>query len=232
MTLFNRKSNQTSDPNNNTTAKDKQKWSRRPATHLDPEKPSAYLFLNCITFAPLGGILLWAAQSQCARETTNPVHEFTINYTNCDTNAPQVPAGGDTNNGFQNLPSDKYGYHFALAHEPHYNNDNALAIPRLIQTHHPVRKASSLVCLGLTQAASRPVSPAACRIASASTLNPNAGFNQFSGTPNSSSNLNVTLPTVQLGLDQIEAQSRRLVSKIRKNNTLDASLSLFGELHL
>ncbi|PLW39139.1 hypothetical protein PCANC_12597 [Puccinia coronata f. sp. avenae] len=32
MTLFNRKSNQTSDPNNNTTAKDKQKWSRRPAS--------------------------------------------------------------------------------------------------------------------------------------------------------------------------------------------------------
>jgi len=65
-------------------------------------------------------------------------------------------------------------------------------------------------------------------IASASSLNPISAFNQFSGAPNSSSNLNGTLPTVQLGLDQIEAQSRRLVSKIRKNDTLDASLSLFG----
>ncbi|KAH9444949.1 hypothetical protein MJO29_013096 [Puccinia striiformis f. sp. tritici] len=64
-------------------------------------------------------------------------------------------------------------------------------------------------------------------IASASSLNTNSGFNQFSGAPNSSSNLNGTLPTVQLGLDQIEAQSRRLVSKIRKNDTLDASMSLF-----
>ncbi|OAV94325.1 hypothetical protein PTTG_03009 [Puccinia triticina 1-1 BBBD Race 1] len=65
-------------------------------------------------------------------------------------------------------------------------------------------------------------------IASASSLNANSGFNQFSGAPNSSGHLTGTLPTVQLGLDQIEAQSRRLVSKIRKNDTLDASLSLFG----
>ncbi|KAA1064636.1 hypothetical protein PGT21_010162 [Puccinia graminis f. sp. tritici] len=65
-------------------------------------------------------------------------------------------------------------------------------------------------------------------IASASSLNTNSGFNQFSGATNASSNLTGTLPTVQLGLDQIEAQSRRLVSKIRKNDTLDASLSLFG----
>jgi hypothetical protein len=97
-------------------------------------------------------------QSQCARETTNPVlitttsfykpsfilffffltsicsltstrarnhryffeqvNEFTIDYTNCDTDAPQVPADGDTNNGFQNLPSDKYGYHFANSNAP------------------------------------------------------------------------------------------------------------------
>lgn len=32
MTLLNRKSNQNSDPNHNTTAEDKQKWSRRPAS--------------------------------------------------------------------------------------------------------------------------------------------------------------------------------------------------------
>lgn len=69
-------------------------------------------------------------------------------------------------------------------------------------------------------------------IASASSLHPSvSGFNQFSGAQNynsSSSALTGSLPTVQLGLDQIEAQSRRLISKIRKNDTLDASLSLFG----
>ncbi|PLW28861.1 hypothetical protein PCASD_20064 [Puccinia coronata f. sp. avenae] len=229
MTLFNRKSNQTSDPNNNTTAKDKQKWSRRPAkkkipsqglaAHLDPKNRPPIFFLNCITFAPLGGILLWGSSK---------VHEFTIDYTNCDTDAPQVPAGGDTNNGFQNLPSDKYGYHFALAVPPRGSQRGSFRL-----TTPSAKPAASSVSDSLKQLLDQSRQLHA-GIASASSLNPNAGFNQFSGTPNSSSNLNVTLPTVQLGLDQIEAQSRRLVSKIRKNDTLDASLSLFGggEHHL
>ncbi|MBW0496005.1 hypothetical protein O181_035720 [Austropuccinia psidii MF-1] len=62
-------------------------------------------------------------------------------------------------------------------------------------------------------------------IASSSSLNPNSQLNQLAGNSNSSLPITGSLPTVQLGLDQIEAQSRRLVSKIRKNDSLDASLS-------
>ncbi|PLW37232.1 hypothetical protein PCASD_15347 [Puccinia coronata f. sp. avenae] len=183
------------------------------AAHLDPKNRPPIFFLNCITFAPLGGILLWGSSE---------VHEFTIDYTNCNTDAPQVPAGGDTNNGFQNLPSDKYGYHFALEVPPRGSQRGSFRL-----TTPSAKPAASSVLDSLKQLLDQSRQLHA-GIASASSLNPNAGFNQFSGTPNSSSNLNVTLPTVQLGLDQIEAQSRRLVSKIRKNDTLDASLSLFG----
>jgi len=122
MTLLNRKSNRNSDPNHNTTAEDKQKWSRRPANTafkqqrlkawqpiLTPKTVLPIFFAIGIVFAPIGGLLLWGSSK---------VNEFTIDYTNCDTDAPQVSAGGDTNNGFQNLPSDKYDYHFANSDAP------------------------------------------------------------------------------------------------------------------
>ncbi|EGF99098.1 uncharacterized protein MELLADRAFT_50780 [Melampsora larici-populina 98AG31] len=117
MTIFNRKSSQKLDPNNNTTAEDKQKWSRRPANTafkqqrlkawqpiLTPKTVLPIFFLIGVIFAPIGGILLWGS---------NKVTEFTIDYTDCDTAAPRVQAGGDTNNGFQALPASKYTYHIS-----------------------------------------------------------------------------------------------------------------------
>ncbi|KNZ47978.1 hypothetical protein VP01_59g5 [Puccinia sorghi] len=150
MTLLNRKSNQNSDPNHNTTAEDKQKWSRRPANTafkqqrlkawqpiLTPKTVLPIFFAIGIAFAPIGGLLLWGSSKvsfSLRKETPLPSHnlislllanhawdqvnEFTIDYTNCDTDAPQVSAGGDTNNGFQNLPSDKYDYHLANSDAP------------------------------------------------------------------------------------------------------------------
>ncbi|KAG0141236.1 hypothetical protein CROQUDRAFT_664119 [Cronartium quercuum f. sp. fusiforme G11] len=52
--------------------------------------------------------------------------------------------------------------------------------------------------------------------------NPSAGSGYASGAFASS------LPTVQLGLDQIESQSRRLVSKLRKNDPFESSSSPFN----
>lgn len=40
------------------------------------------------------------------------VHEFTIDYTDCDTQAVSVPPPGDTTT-FSAIPSDKFSFHLA-----------------------------------------------------------------------------------------------------------------------
>ncbi|KAH9822442.1 Nup93/Nic96-domain-containing protein [Melampsora americana] len=47
-------------------------------------------------------------------------------------------------------------------------------------------------------------------------------FNPTNQYQSSGLGLSTSLPTVQLGLDQIESQSRRLISKLRKNENLDS----------
>lgn len=66
----------------------------------------------------------------------------------------------------------------------------------------------------------------------ANSANPhNTSFNPLASGGHSSSAFSNGLPTVQLGLDQIESQSRRLISKLRKNDHLDSTSSPYNNGH-
>lgn len=61
---------------------------------LTPATVLPTFFLIGIIFVPLGGVLLWGS---------NKVHDYTIDYTQCEFEAP--------NDTFAQLPSSKWGYH-------------------------------------------------------------------------------------------------------------------------